>query len=209
MDIEILSQANSFPGTEKKYDPDILDIETGLPIINERLPELKNLLHEGRKKRGLKQKDVAELIGVTPTVINRIETGTTLKPSKKILEQIQPYTGIGYSKLLFICGYPSDMEREVFYSMDGKRQINYTEISESIYHADADLLESMVGIEKISYKHARVLRKLIITMKRDAEIKEHKETKSENLWSSLFNSLIDFLSNHLSKLGCLLQLSLD
>lgn len=177
-----------------------------LPMIAESPPALRELLRDGREKRGLKQKDVAERIGVTPTIINRLEAGATIKPSQKVLKKIAPYAGVGYSKLLYICGYPNDMEREIFYRMDGEGIIDYTKIAGEIYYLNASLLETMDGIDKISYENAIILEKLIKTMKLTAEIEKDSkiEKKQRDIWTRIFKSTMMFLLEQLTTLNDIL-----
>lgn len=157
-------------------------------------PELSALLRKGRDKYGLKQKDVAERIGITPTVVNRIEAGATKKPSERVLAAIAPYTGKGYSELLFIAGYSSSMDREIYYSMDGT-EIPYLDIVKDIYKADCGLLEELRGIDGLSYDHIKILKNLIKVMKESENC--DKIENDNTVWKRLFDSVVRFLSEQL------------
>lgn len=168
-----------------------------LPTISE--PEkLCVLLKEGREKYNLKQKDIAERLGITPTVVNRIEAGTTTKPSERVLKGIAPYTGKGYSELLFIAGYSRIIDKEIFFNAEGE-EIPYLEIVRDIYDADFELLETLKGLQSLSYNHINILKKLICVMKlaENTDINNSIVDKKENTGMKLFHSTLRFLFDQL------------
>lgn len=170
-----------------------------LPTISE--PEkLCELLKKGREKYNLKQKDIAERLGTSPTVVNRIEAGTTTKPSERVLKGIAPYTGKGYSELLFIAGYSRILDKEIFFNVRGE-EIPYLEIVKDVYDADFELLEALKGIQSLNYNYINILKKLIYVMKlaENADINNSVE-KKENIGMNLFHSTLDFLFNQLETL---------
>ena len=192
---------NPFQTTEERKASDFGEIIV-LPMT-EPLPALDALLKSGRKKRGLKQKDIADKIQVTPTIINRIEAGVTKRPSKKVLQKIAAYTGMGYSQLLYICGYSSVMEHGVFYRMDSDEIIDYMKIVRAIYRVNASLLEEMDGIDTISYENTLILKDLIKTMKSAAEIEKSKvdEKTRSGIWIKFFKSVMKILREQLTTLN--------
>lgn len=66
---------------------------------------LGDYLKEKRKEKGLSQRKLAELSGVSNTEISRLESGDRQNPSPKTLKAISPYLGVSYSELLKEAGY--------------------------------------------------------------------------------------------------------
>lgn len=176
-----------------------------LPIIQE-TDKLSKLLKEGRQKYGLKQKDIAARLSITPTVVNRIEAGTTTKPSERVLKGIAPYIGKGYSELLFIAGYSRVMQQEVFLNAKGE-EIPYLKIVNEIYSADFELLEALEGIQSISYSNINIIKKLIYITKlvENDDIDTKNIKKKESVALKLFYSIINFLSSQLEALETLVN----
>ncbi len=80
--------------------------------------KLSDYVKQTRIAKGLKQKDVAEFIGCTPTVINRMECGGTQRPSLKVLSKLSIILELDYFKLLELSGYTKkelDLETEKLY----------------------------------------------------------------------------------------------
>lgn len=80
--------------------------------------ELRDLIRNARISKGLTQKDVAELIGCTPTIINRIECGGSTKPSLRIISKLSIILELIFFKLLEFAGYNQeklDLEYEKLY----------------------------------------------------------------------------------------------
>lgn len=62
-------------------------------------------LKDKRKEKGLSQRQLSELSGVSNTEISRLESGNRQNPSPKILKAISPYLGVSYGDLLKEAGY--------------------------------------------------------------------------------------------------------
>ncbi|MCI8471365.1 MAG: helix-turn-helix domain-containing protein [Clostridia bacterium] len=80
--------------------------------------ELGILIRNARISKGLKQKDVAELIGCTPTIINRLEAGATRKTSLKIFLKLSIILELNFFELLKLGGYTQeklDLETKKLY----------------------------------------------------------------------------------------------
>lgn len=80
--------------------------------------ELGDLIRNARISKGLTQKDVAELIGCTPTIINRIECNGSTKPSLRIISKLSIILELNFFKLLEFAGYNQeklDLEYEKLY----------------------------------------------------------------------------------------------
>lgn len=77
------------------------------------------MIRNARISKGLTQKDVAELIGCTPTIINRIECGGSTKPSLRIISKLSVILELDFFKLLELVGYNQerlDLEYEKLYN---------------------------------------------------------------------------------------------
>ena len=62
-------------------------------------------LKEIRKEKGLSQRQLAELSGISNTEISRLESGNRVNPSPKTLKAIAPNLGVSYGDLLKKAGY--------------------------------------------------------------------------------------------------------
>ncbi len=165
--------------------------------------ELGKLLKEGRQKYKLNQKELAEKINISATIINRIESGATKKPSRKVLMAIAPYTGLGLSELLFCAGYSSDMDREEYYSIDGKK-IPHLEIIKEIYSTDVLLLEELKNINILEHDDVDILIKTIRIMKTASELNRKDDTRT-NIWMQIFKATKKFIIEQISVLASILQ----
>lgn len=165
--------------------------------------ELGKLLKEGRQKYNLNQKELAEKTNISATIINRIESGATKKPSRKVLVAIAPYTGLGLSELLFHAGYSSDMDREEYYSMDGTK-LPYLEIIKEIYSTDALLLEELKNINVLEHNDVDILIKMIRIMKIASTLKG-KDNERTNIWIRIFKATKNFITEQLSVLTSMLH----
>lgn len=80
--------------------------------------ELGDFIRNARISKGLMQNDVAELIGCTPTIINRIECGGSTKPSLRVISKLSVILELDFFKLLELAGYNQerlDLEYEKLY----------------------------------------------------------------------------------------------
>lgn len=81
--------------------------------------KLGDIIRNARISKGLKQKDIAELIGCTATIINRIECGGSTKPSLRIISKLSIILELDFFKLLALSGYTQkrlDFEYENLYN---------------------------------------------------------------------------------------------
>jgi transcriptional regulator with XRE-family HTH domain len=67
--------------------------------------EIGTYLEMLRLKKGLSQRELAKLAGVSHTEISRIESGEREKPSAKNLAKLSTPLGISNEKLLAVAGY--------------------------------------------------------------------------------------------------------
>ena len=70
--------------------------------------ELGELIRNARIKKGLKQKDLAEMMGCTPTIINRLKAGATKKTSIKIFSKLSIFLELDFFRLLKLGGYTKE-----------------------------------------------------------------------------------------------------
>lgn len=161
-------------------------------------PELSTLVKEGRKKYHLTQTELAQRTGITITEISRIESGNILKPSRKVLKALSPYTGISYSDLLFCAGYSGNVDEPEYYDLKGER-IGCEDIIDDIYSADADLLSFLKGIDSYTtYEDTNLLKIILALMK-----KTHDQTEGGTELTNtkrIFSATKNFLSVHLKEL---------
>lgn len=67
--------------------------------------EIGKYISELRNEKGLSQRKLAELSGVSNTEISRIESGERKKVSPEILKALAPHLGVSYEKLMEVAGY--------------------------------------------------------------------------------------------------------
>ena len=161
-------------------------------------PKLCVLVKEGRKKYHLTQTEMAQRIGITITEISRIESGNILKPSRKVLKALSPYTGVSYSDLLFYAGYSGNVDEPEYYDLKGER-IRYEDIVDDIYSADADLLSSLKGIDSYTTYEDINLLKIILALMKKTHDQTEGSTELKNT-KKIFLATKNFLSVHLKEL---------
>ena len=100
---------------------------------------LAELIRNARKEKGLSARKLANLLNLSHTEINNIESGYRVKPSIIVLKGIEQYLGIPFSKTAKIAGYSKETikygveEIIVSYEMydkkikEFKEQIRYAE----------------------------------------------------------------------------------
>ena len=66
---------------------------------------LGHMIKNARLSKGLTQKEVAKLVGTTPTVINRLECDVTKKISLKVAFKLSVILELNFFELLELSGY--------------------------------------------------------------------------------------------------------
>lgn len=162
------------------------------------IPELSRLVKDGRKKYHLTQTELAQRTGLTAAEISRIESGTILKPSPRILKALSPYTGISYPDLLFYTGYSGNTDEPEYYDLMGN-PISSDAIMNDIYSADADLLSLLKGIDSFTSYEDRDLLKVLLLLMRATYGESEKKDALGNV-KKVFIATKDFLSVQLKEL---------
>lgn len=100
---------------------------------------LAELIKNARKEKGLSARKLANLLNLSHTEINNIESGYRVKPSIIVLKGIEQYLGIPFSKTAKLAGYSKETikygEEEIIVSYEMydkkikefKEQIRYAE----------------------------------------------------------------------------------
>ena len=100
---------------------------------------LAELIRNARKDKGLSARKLANLLNLSHTEINNIESGYRVKPSIIVLKGIEQYLGIPFSKTAKLAGYSKETikygEEEIIVSYEMydkkikefKEQIRYAE----------------------------------------------------------------------------------
>ena len=100
---------------------------------------LAELIRKARKEKGLSARKLANLLNLSHTEINNIESGYRVKPSIIVLKGIEQYLGIPFSKTAKLAGYSKETikygEEEIIVSYEiydkkikeFKEQIRYAE----------------------------------------------------------------------------------
>ena len=69
---------------------------------------LAELIRNARKEKGLSARKLANLLNLSHTEINNIESGYRVKPSIIVLKGIEQYLGIPFSKTATLAGYSKE-----------------------------------------------------------------------------------------------------
>jgi len=96
-----------------------------------------------REKRGLSQRQLAELAKVSNTEISRLESGERQKPSPIILKAVAPHLGVSYAELMKEAGYIEEVVEhkcytENIYRDENGRVIDIEQRAKEMYQKDSD-----------------------------------------------------------------------
>lgn len=168
-----------------------LTLLDGIPITE--VPSLGSIVKDGRRRYNLTQGELAQKIDTNNVEISRIESSITKRPSIDLVKKISPYTGYSFTQLLPIAGYSTD-EQEIIYYDTQMEKINYLDIVQDIYRADADLLNYFADLDKFtSLEDIKMLKLLLKFMRCISTCKEEfSEKKKES-----FSKFKMFLSSYL------------
>lgn len=154
-----------------------------LPLLT-----IDRIVKNGRIRNHMSKTELALKTGLSPTMIYRLESGQTKKPSKDVLRVLAPYTGISYTKLLVIAGYGDVYGQEVYYSKSGT-MIPSQEAIADIYAADADLLETMLGLNILPVTDIQLIITFITLLKQSANTGGNLATLMDTAKSTLSSQL--------------------
>jgi len=135
---------------------------------------LAELIRNARKEKGLSARKLANLLNLSHTEINNIESGYRVKPSIIVLKGIEQYLGIPFSKTAKLAGYSKETikygEEEIIVSYEMydkkikefKEQIRYAEnIIEIKRHIAMDTEEYFKDIHNYLKKQKDIDKKLL------------------------------------------------
>ncbi|MCR4437319.1 MAG: transcriptional regulator [Peptococcaceae bacterium] len=96
-----------------------------------------------REKRGLSQRQLAELAKISNTEISRLESGERQKPSPLILKAVAPYLGVSFSELMKEAGYIEEVVEhrgytESIYRDENGKVIDIEQRAKEMYQKDRD-----------------------------------------------------------------------
>ena len=151
--------------------------------------EAAETIRDARMQKRLGQKELAELIGISPAQLCRIENADS-RPTKPTLQKLSAYIDIPYSELLSIAGYSNAKGEETLFNKEGKKLDTYNLVS-SIYKADSSLLECFQNFDEIGdEENVRVLKVLLHSMRKEVELRENG---GNSLFLNTFKALKRFI----------------
>lgn len=135
---------------------------------------LAELIRNARKEKGLSARKLANLLNLSHTEINNIESGYRVKPSLIVLKGIEQYLGIPFSKTAKLAGYSKETikygEEEIIVSYEMydkkikefKEQIRYAKnIIEIKRHIAMDTEEYFKDIHNYLKNQKNIDKKLL------------------------------------------------
>lgn len=126
------------------------------------------LIKQARIKKGLSQKELASLSGITSVQLCRIERDDCI-PSKHSLRALSPHIGIEYTALIVQAGYNNMSGKRIFYKKDGN-ELDIIPVVRSIYGADSDLLDYFRDFETIgTTENVAVLKLILQAMRKEVD----------------------------------------
>lgn len=162
-----------------------------IPITE--VPALGDIVKDGRRRYNLTQAELAQKTGSNNAEISRIENFITQRPSVDFVKAVSPYTGYSFTQLLPIAGYSTD-EPEIVYYDTHMEQIDYLDIVQDIYRADADLLNYFDDLHEFtSLEDIKMLKLLLKFMRCLSTCKEEFSEKKK----ASFSTFKMFLSSYI------------
>lgn len=162
-----------------------------IPITE--VPSLGDIIKDGRHRYDLTQSGLAQRTGTSNVEISRVENSFTKRPPKDFVKKISPYTGYSYTQLLPIAGYSTD-DHEIVYYDTQMEKIDYLDIIQDIYRADADLLNYFAGLHEFtSLEDIKMLKLLLKLMRRISTCKEEPSNQKKESFSKFKMFLSSYL----------------
>lgn len=161
------------------------------------------LIREARIRKGLTQKELAALAGITPVQLCRIENHECI-PSKNSLKMISSQVGIPYTDLIIHAGYNNMAGEQLLFKKNGDI-LNINQIVSSIYRADSDLLYCFTDFEEFGTEvNTEVIKLLLYAMRKEAKLKTSKTkglSGSSSYFKTTFQALKEFIISSLKPLS--------
>lgn len=160
------------------------------PIITED-KAVGTLIREARLRKGLTQKELAALAGITPVQLCRIENHESI-PTKNSLKMISGQVGVPYTELIVHAGYNNMAGEQLLFKKNGDA-LNVSRIISSVYRADSDLLDCFTDFEEFgTEENTEVIKLLLNAMRKEAKLKASKTGEIDS-FSSYFKTTFQAL----------------
>lgn len=150
--------------------------------------EVGDLIRQVREKKGITQKQLASLSGISAVQLCRIENNECT-PSQLSLKAISVHIGISYSLLKISAGYNNVSEKLQYVDKDGTI-LDTDSIIASLYYADPELLGNLKDLIFFTNKEDILVLKLLLKAMR----KEKKTTANvDSVFNRIFFALKKFI----------------
>ena len=150
------------------------------------------VIRDAREGKGYGQRELAEIIKISPSQYNRIE-GNISRPSRESLKKISAFLGIEYGELVRLAGFSALKEDKRLFNKKGE-EIPTDDIIRAIYRVDSDLLEEFKDFDTFaSGEDAKLLKVLLRYMKMNRKEVCEKSGKEESFMNKSFRELIKYI----------------
>lgn len=150
------------------------------------------VMREARIKKGYKQNELADLVGVSTAQWSRLE-GDVNRPSRDTLKKTSAYLGVPFHQLVMLAGYSGLKTDRTLYNKKGE-VIDTDEIINSIFCVDCDLLDCLTHFEEIgTMENVSVLIVLLRAMRKEVAETGAGET-SDGFFLKSFRALKQFIT---------------
>lgn len=158
------------------------------------------VIRHARKEKGLSQKELASLSGITPVQLCRIENDESI-PSKSSLRSISAHIGIEYTALLVCAGYNNMTGQKIFYKTDGS-ELDINKLIHSIYKVDSDLLDYFDSFEDIgTIENVTVIKLILQAMRKEVngcDVAHETDAEINSFFKRSFRALKHFIISSFS-----------
>lgn len=172
------------------------------------IPSIAELIRQAREEKGISQKEIAKLAGLTNIHLSRIEHGSSL-PTRRTLVRLAPYLGLSLNELFLSAHYQGRMpgDKPVYAGLNGE-VVDLEAIVRSMYRDDGELLLLVWQFYKhYSVSDSRLLKILLGAIEKSREtdaqtnvsnrgdsLQNNKDGSSKRqLFTELYNALKQFL----------------
>lgn len=156
-------------------------------------PTIGAFLREARTAKGLNQKEIADLVGVSTAQWSRIESDIN-RPSRETLKKTSAYLGVPFQKLVMLSGYSTLKTDNSLYNKLGE-VIDTDGIINSIFRTDSDLLDCLSNLEEIgTSENVRCLTLLLRLMRKEVSMAS-SENENDEFFRTSFSALKKFIIN--------------
>lgn len=160
--------------------------------LGDRDNALRLKITELRKKKGYTQKELAQLLDISPSELCKIEGGERQVISKTTLAKLSAYLGVSMDYLMMLSVSQSFVEEERFYDFSGQ-QLNMFEIAKKLYLTDNELLFLLCEDNILSEKEDRELLKNYLKLVKLS--RTMGKTSGYQLFTKLLSDFRSYCSN--------------